>query len=197
MGLSSRCVLIGDLYRVRAVFDETNIPTIETERLILRGWRATDVAPLRAIYADPAVAPWLGRPDPDQVEASIQRWLEHWRSYGFGLWALEEKASGALIGRVGLVNQTDWTASEQDAEVGWTLASSVWGHGYATEGATAALDFARAKGLRRIISITLPNNERSQAVMKRLGLTYRGATHWHGYGQVWYGTELEIGEVAK
>ena len=147
MGLSSRCVLIGDLYRVRAVFDETNIPTIETERLILRGWRATDVAPLRAIYADPAVAPWLGRPDPDQVEASIQRWLEHWRSYGFGLWALEEKASGALIGRVGLVNQTDWTASEQDAEVGWTLASSVWGHGYATEGASSRARFCPRQGL--------------------------------------------------
>jgi len=179
------------------VFDETSIPTIETERLVLRGWRAADVAPLSAIYSDPQVATWLGWPSPDQVEASMGRWVEHWRRHGFGLWALEEKSSGALIGRVGLMNQVDWTASEQDAEVGWTLARSAWSNGYATEGATAALDFARAKGLRRIISITRPDNLRSQAVMKRLGLTYRGATHWHGYDQVWFGTELEIGEVAQ
>jgi RimJ/RimL family protein N-acetyltransferase len=190
-------VLIGDLYRVRAVFDQTAIPTIETERLILRGWRAADIEPLSAIYGDAEVAEWLGSPDPDLVDASIARWLEHWRAFGFGTWAVEEKSSGSLIGRVGLVNQLDWTASEQDAEVGWTLARSAWGNGYATEGAMAALGFARAKGLRRIISITRPDNVRSQTVMKRLGLTYRGATHWHGYDQVWYGIELEIGEVAR
>ena len=179
------------------MYDETAIPTLETERLILRGWRQDDVAPLSAIYRDSEVAAWLGWPDPDQVEASIERWVEHWRMYGFGLWALEEKSSGALIGRVGLVNQLDWTASPQDAEVGWALARSAWGNGYATEGARAALDFARARGLRRIISITRPDNVRSQAVMRRLGLTYRGATNWHGYDQVWYGILLEIGEVAQ
>lgn len=197
MGLSSRCVLIGDLYRVRAVFDETAIPTIETERLILRGWREADIEPMAAIYGDPEIAPWLGWPNPAETKAKIRWRLEHWHKHGFGTWALQQKSSGSLIGRVGLLNQTDWTASDQDAEVGWTLARSAWGHGYATEGARAALEFARHKRLRRIISITRPDNVRSQAVMKRLGLTYRGATHWHGYDQVWYGTELEIEEVTR
>ncbi len=53
-------------------------------------------------------------------------------------------------------------------------------------------DTARALGLREIISITRPDNVRSRRVMEKLGLTHRGATHWHGYDQVWYGTELDL-----
>ena len=176
------------LYRVDDVFDEIAIPTLKTDRLILRGWRADDVDALHAIYADRNVARWLGWPDPDHVDASIQRWLAHWQRWGFGVWAVE--VAGVFIGRIGLVHHDDWTASAHDAEVGWTLATSAWGQGYATDGARAALDFAREKGLRDVISITRPDNVRSQAVMRRLGLTYGGATHWHGYDQVWYGTAI-------
>ena len=88
------------------------------------------------------------------------------------------------------MHHADWTASAHDAEVGWTLARSAWGCGYATEGALAALDFARSAGLQQIISITLPTNTRSQRVMQKLGLTYRGEANWHGFDQVWYATEL-------
>lgn len=173
-----------------AVFDEVVIPVVETERLLLRPWRSSDVERMRQINSDPEVRRWLGV-NPDQTEARMKAWLEHWQRHGYGHWALEESGSGDFIGRVGLIHQDEWTASEHDAEIGWTLASSAWGNGYATEGARAALDFARKIGLRRIISITRPDNVRSQAVMERIGLTYRGATHWHGYDQVWYGTELE------
>ncbi len=172
------------------VLPDVRVPELRTERLLLRGWREDDIEPMRAINSDPEVNAWLGV-DPSQTEARIAHWLNHWQQFGFGLWAIEEKATEEMIGRVGLVDQVDWTVSPQDAEVGWTLASSAWGKGYATEAALAALEFAREKGLRHIISITRPDNVRSQRVMEKLGLTYRGATNWHGYDQVWYGTELE------
>ena len=156
----------------------------------MRSWREDDVEPMTAINSDPEVARWLGPVDPSRTRERIMAWVEHWRQHGFGLWAVEEKASGRMIGRVGLVHHDDWTASDHDAEVGWTLARSAWGRGYATEGAHAALEFARGAGLRQIISITLPDNVRSRRVMEKLGLTYQGSTQWRGFDHVWYATEL-------
>jgi RimJ/RimL family protein N-acetyltransferase len=158
--------------------------------LVLREWRDDDVEPMTAINADPEVAQWLGPIDPSKTSERISTWVEHWARHGFGLWAVEEKAGGRMIGRVGLVKHDDWIASPHDAEVGWTLARDAWGHGYATEGARAALAFARDVGLRRIISITLPHNIRSRRVMERLGLEYGGAAQWRGFDQVWYAIEL-------
>jgi RimJ/RimL family protein N-acetyltransferase len=167
------------------------IPTVETERLILRAWRESDVAPLAEIRADPEVGRWLGFPDPALSRESIGRWVEHWSQHGFGLWAVEHKGSGRFIGRVGLMYHEDWTASAHDAEIGWTLASDAWGRGYATEAARAVLDWARARGApRRIISITRPDNVRSQRVMQKLALALIGETTWHGYDQVWYAIDL-------
>jgi RimJ/RimL family protein N-acetyltransferase len=107
------------------------------------------------------------------------------------MWAVEELASGRFVGRVGLVQHDDWTASAHDAEIGWVFSPAVWGRGYATEAARAALDWARQRqDLQTIISITRPDNLRSRRVMEKLGLTYRGSATWHGFDQVWYATEL-------
>lgn len=157
----------------------------------LRGWRDTDVAPLAAIRADPEVGKWLGYPDPARTAESIATWVDEWRERGFGMWALEEKESGEFIGRVGLVHHDDWTASQYDAEIGWTIARVAWGRGYATEAAAAVLDWARARGApRRIISITRLDNARSRRVMEKLGLVHAGETTWRGYDQVWYALDL-------
>jgi RimJ/RimL family protein N-acetyltransferase len=167
------------------------IPGIETERLRLRAWRDEDGAALASIRADPEVGRWLGWPDPAGAAESITRWVKHWAQHGFGLWAVEQKRSGRFIGRVGLMHHEDWTASAHDAEIGWTLASDEWGRGYATEAARAVLEWARARGApRRIISITRPDNVRSQRVMQKLGLVRIGETSWHGYDQVWYAIDL-------
>jgi RimJ/RimL family protein N-acetyltransferase len=169
------------------------IPEIETDRLRLRGWREADVEPLTKIRADPQVGRWLGYPDPAKTAETIAAFVANWGRDGFGMWAVEVKQSGEFIGRVGLIHHDDWTMSAHDAEIGWTLARSAWGNGYATEAARAVLEWARARGApRQIISITRPDNVRSRAVMERLGLVHIGQTHWRGYDQVWYA--LDLGE---
>jgi len=169
------------------------IPEIETDRLLLRSWRSADVKPMTAINSDPDVARWLGPIDPSRTAERIEAWLEHWSRLGFGLWAVDERASGDFVGRVGLMRHDDWTASAHDAEIGWTLAKSAWGRGYATEAAQAALGWAQPRPeLNAIISITLPDNVRSRRVMQKLGLTYAGMTTWHGFEQVWYANKLGV-----
>jgi RimJ/RimL family protein N-acetyltransferase len=169
------------------------VPHLSTDRLRLRAWAHADTAPLTEIYTDPDVTEWLGPVDPAQTGTRIDAYLEHWRRHGYGIWAVEEVESGRFVGRVGLVHHDDWTASDHDAEIGWALSRSVWGRGYATEAALAALDWARERpDLTKIISITRPDNVRSLRVMEKLGLRYRGATTWHGFDQVWYGRDLQL-----
>src|SRR5688572_20344050 len=143
------------------------------------------------INSDPQVAQWLGPIEPSRTRERIAAWSEHWQRHGFGLWAVDEKARETFIGRVGLVHHEDWRASDHDAEIGWTLAADTWGRGYATEAARAALEFARELGLRRIVSITLPDNTRSRRVMEKLGLVYQGDAHWRGLDHVWYAIDLQ------
>lgn len=168
------------------------MPQLTTERLCLRSWRLQDVEPMAAINADPRVGDWLGGTiDLEETSARLQLYGYHWEEHGFGIWAVEERTSGRLVGRTGLMHWDDWTASPHDAEIGWTFDPADWGKGYATEAARAVLDWAAPRpGLRTIISITRPDNVRSRRVMEKLGLTYNGETVWHGFSQVWYGIDL-------
>lgn len=169
-----------------------SVSELLTPRLRLRGWRAEDSEAMAAINADPRVGEWLGGVvGREETLARLQAYAYHWAERGFGLWAVEECATGRLVGRTGLMHWDDWTASAHDAEIGWTFSPDVWGRGYATEAAAAALDWARTQsGLRRIISITLPHNARSRRVMEKLGMTYGGEATWHGFDQVWYAIDL-------
>lgn len=170
------------------------VPELTTPRLRLRGWVASDLEPMAAINADPRVGEWLGGViDADETERRLQAYAYHWQERGCGLWAVVDRATGELVGRTGLMHWDDWTAADHDAEIGWTFAPHVWGRGYATEAARAALDWARVQpGLRHIISITRPNNVRSRRVMERLGLAYCGRTVWRGFDQVWYAIDLDV-----
>jgi RimJ/RimL family protein N-acetyltransferase len=171
------------------------IPELQTDRLLLRGWQVTDVEPLAAINADPRVGEWLGGTlTPEQTRQRVTDYLYAWEEHRFGMWAVEERRSRRLVGRVGLIHWTDWTASPHDAEIGWTFHPDVWARGYATEAARAALRWAFGeRQLVRIISITRPTNLASRRVMDKLGLTYRGEAFWRGFHQVWYGIEWEAG----
>jgi RimJ/RimL family protein N-acetyltransferase len=171
---------------------KATIPKLTTDRLLLRRWGPEDLEPMAAILGDPHVGEWLGGViDTERTRARLHAYAYHWEEHGFGPWAVEERASGRLVGRTGLMHWEDWTASPHDAEIGWAFARDVWGRGYATEAARAALDWAaRHPSLRTIISITQPQNVRSRRVMEKLGLSYRGQTVWRGLTQVWYGIEL-------
>jgi RimJ/RimL family protein N-acetyltransferase len=182
-----------------------------TERLVLRAWEERDLRSYARIVGDPDVMCYLGSgllfrvrnrltavlPFVAEVEARrrIGGLRGHWKRWGFGEWAVEEAATGTLVGQIGLVAQPDWTADPANVEVGWTLARSAWGQGYATEGGRAALGFAFEElGLERIVSIARVENERSQRVMQRLGMWHGGAARWRGSNVVWYAIDRSTWE---
>lgn len=154
------------------MFDLAHIPTLETERLVLRGWRADDVEPFMAMMADAEVARFLTADQRPLDHASAWRVtamvVGHWALRGYGLFVVEEKASGAFLGRVGAWRPEGWVG----LELGWGLARGAWGRGYATEAARAAGDWMiDALALERIVSLIHVDNAPSQALANRLGMT--------------------------
>ncbi len=147
------------------------VPRLTTERLLLRGFAPRDVEAYVAMMADPAVTRYLGDGRPlSRADAWRQLALiiGHWGLRGFGLWAVEERATGTLVGRVGCYEPDGWPG----CEVGYVLARPFWGRGYATEGARAALEYARGVLARdRVISLIHPDNVASASVATRLGAT--------------------------
>ena len=112
----------------------------------------------------------------------------HWQLRGFGLWAVEELATGAMIGRIGFFQPEGWPGFE----LGWMLARACWGRGLATEGARAALEFAFAE-LRRphVISLIRPENRSSIRVAERLGEQHEGRSEVLGVEALVYGISRE------
>ena len=163
---------------------------IETERLLLRGWRKEDLEPYARLCADPEVMRFIGVGSTltrEQSEAQISRFIRHWEERGFGLWALEDKGSGSFVGFAGLAHQEDWSEGEHKTEVGWRLDRASWGRGLATEAAKASVAYGfRALDLERIISIIQPENHASRRVAEKAGLSLRGETRWRGVDVVWY-----------
>jgi RimJ/RimL family protein N-acetyltransferase len=150
-------------------WDGTEI--LATTRLVLRTFREADLPLYAALNADPEVTRWLGgsisREDSDDIAAWAQECFER---DGFGLLAVERRDDGAFLGMCGLHHQRSYP---DEVEAGWRLAREHWGHGYATEAATAWLDHGFGPlGLDRIISITERENTRSLAVMARLGMSF-------------------------
>ena len=144
-----------------------------TERLLLRQWRDEDWAPFAALNADPEVMRHFPSTlDRQESDAFAYRNAALLEVNGWGLWAVEVVESGEFVGFVGL-NQPQWTAAFTPCtEVGWRLARSAWGKGYATEAARAALAVAFGPlGLDEVVSFTTVANDRSRAVMERLGMS--------------------------
>lgn len=157
-----------------AALGSVGTPELVTDRLVLRTWAADDREPFAAMNADPEVMAHfpatLSRAESDRM---IDRITEGFAQHGFGLWALARRHDARFLGLTGL-SVPDFEAPFLPAvEVGWRLARPAWGHGYATEAATAALDdgFGRV-GLPEVVSFTAVRNARSQAVMRRLGMTH-------------------------
>ena len=149
------------------------VDELRTERLHLRRWRGEDLAAFAAVNADPEVCEFLPSTlDRAASDAMVERIEAHHDLHGFGLWCVDVPGEGC-IGFVGLAVPNFEAPFLPAAEVGWRLARHTWGRGYATEGAVAVLDATFGViGLDEVISFTVPANERSRAVMERLGLTH-------------------------
>jgi RimJ/RimL family protein N-acetyltransferase len=150
---------------------------IETPRLILRSWREEDIDPFHAICSDPVVMETLGPlMSRDETAALIMRMNSIEAQHGHTAWAMERKADGALIGWCGLIPGAKGTPIEGKTDIGWRMASSVWGNGFATEAAIAVMTWAFDNLPDDAIwAITAVVNHRSRALMERLGMRHEAA----------------------
>jgi len=142
-------------------------PTLETERLILRLPEAQDFEPWAAFMADEEAARYIGG-----VQTRETCWrivcvvAGAWTVRGHSLFSVIEKATGRWVGRVGPWEPEGWPG----AEVGWGVVRDAWGKGYATEAATAAIDWVfDALGWDEVIHCIEAPNENSKRVARRLG----------------------------
>jgi RimJ/RimL family protein N-acetyltransferase len=172
--------------------DALEIPTLETQRLRLRPFRATDVEDYAALYADPEVLRYLGSGpepwDPGRSWRHMAFVVGHWQLRGAGMWAVEQKETGAFMGVIGFAAPAGWPGFE----LAWILARRWWGNGYATEGARAALVYAfTVLGKDRIISLIHPENQASIRVAERIGERLQGRIHHFGREMLCYGLDRE------
>jgi len=152
---------------------------IETERLVLRHYTRDDMDPLAEMLADAEVTKYVGGQLTKRIDVwgHIARTLGHWVMRGYGPYAVEEKSSGKLVGRIGLLHPETWP----DIEIAWTLNKPFWGKGYATEAAlaTGRVGFNVLKA-KRLISFINDNNTPSIRVAERLGATRESMTDFFG-----------------
>ncbi|MFJ6754488.1 GNAT family N-acetyltransferase [Streptomyces sp. NPDC091273] len=145
---------------------------LRTDRLTVRPWRDSDLAPWAAMNADPEVREHLGDLlTREQSDASVARFQAAFDQRGYGWWAVEVQATGEFIGFAGL-DQVDDGLPFTGVEIGWRLARSAWGKGYASEAALTVLAYGfDTLELPEILAVTTATNVRSQAVMRRIGMT--------------------------
>jgi RimJ/RimL family protein N-acetyltransferase len=150
---------------------------IETPRLHLRDWRASDREPFRRIASDPRVMEFfpalLSEAESDSLIARIEA---HQAQHGFTFYAAELRATAQFIGFIGMVYTPFEAHFTPCVEIGWRLSAECWGQGLATEGAQAVLQFGFDElKLPEIVALTVPANRRSRRVMEKLGMTYNPA----------------------
>jgi RimJ/RimL family protein N-acetyltransferase len=150
---------------------------------VLRPFTLEDVDAHGRIFSDPLVTRYLPRgPYPadkarDIASRTVSYFIEHWKRYGFGVWAVLDRASGTLIGQCGL----NTLEEAPEVEVLYLFDRPYWGRGLATEGGQAAVDVGfDSIGLQRIVGLTHPDNVASQRVLQKIGLRYSKRARFFG-----------------
>ena len=169
----------------------TQIPIVETERLLLRGWKESDLDPLAHMMANPEVTRFIGGVQPrSSVWRAIAMYVGLWALRGYGFWVVERKSDGAFLGRVGLWRPESWP----DIELAWSLDRPYWGNGYATEAARAVIDYGFLNlEVPKLVSLINPENGASQRVAMRLGETKGPPITVELYGQSFSPDVWELG----
>ena len=157
------------------------IHELNTKRLRLRQWQQTDLKPFAAINADPQVMEFYPKlMSEEESNQTAERFQDLIEQNGWGFWAIEDLKSSEFLGFVGLHKPNLPYPFAPCVEIGWRLKRDAWGKGFATEGSLAALDFAfNVLELAEILSFTSVLNNRSEAVMRRLGMINTGGNFQH------------------
>jgi len=154
------------------------------ERLVLRGWEASDAPAALSAYGDEQVARWLS-PAMDRVEDAggmrllLEQWIAEEADFlsPAGRWAIERSADKLVVGGASLLP----LAPDEEFEIGWALPQQAWGHGYATESGLALARWAFDQGIEQVIALVRPANTRAAAVVRRIGMEWVGETEkYHG-----------------
>lgn len=174
-----------------------DIPRIETKRLILRGFEEEDLDTYAEMCSDSDVMRYIGT---GITLSRAESWrnmtmiIGHWYLRGYGLWAVEERQTGKMIGRIGCWKPEGWVGFE----VGWMLSKAYRGKGFATEAATVAMDYAfTSLHQSRVISLIHPENLPSQRLALRLGEKLEGTTEILGNQVRIYGISQEEWQAIK
>jgi RimJ/RimL family protein N-acetyltransferase len=167
---------------------QASAPVIETERLRLRQWQGSDMAPYTAMLSDPGTARFItvdGKPVIDEMTGWRHTVVMagHWVIHGAGMFVVEEKSSGQFAGRVGPWRPPGWPGFE----VGWGIAKEFRGKGYAVEAARASINWSFATyDIDRIVHCIDRENVGSQGVARRLGAKPDGEIELFGHiADVW------------
>src|SRR6266568_1512431 len=150
---------------------------LETLRLRIRSVETGDAAGMLRVFADPEVRRYLPpgpAPTLERMQAGVERRMAIERERGFGLWTVERKDTGEIIGDCGLIPVE---GKGPEIEIAYHYAHDAWNHGYGTEAAIACLGRGLGPiGLERVIAICFPDNIRSWRVMEKAGMHYVGQT---------------------
>ena len=148
---------------------------LETERLVLRHFKPSDAAFILELVNEPGWKKYIGDRGVNSLD-DARRYIEtvplaSYAKHGFGLWAVELKDGGSLVGMCGLIKRD----TLEDVDIGFALLSRFEGRGYAREAANATLAYARDQlGLTRVVAITTEHNHRSGILLERAGMSYEG-----------------------
>lgn len=157
---------------------------IETERLILRRHRLDDAAALASLWADPQMVRHIGPPASEEESWSrLLRYAGHWDLFGYGLFAVEDRASGRLVGGVGVghFKRTGVPEPAESAEAAWAFSGAVHGRGYGREACGAMLEWVDARvPVARTHCIIAPENTASLRLAEALGYVHQGTTEYRG-----------------
>jgi RimJ/RimL family protein N-acetyltransferase len=149
-----------------------NIPSLQTPHLLLRAWCPEDADVWCDILHEDGVLRYFPSetpPSPEKAEAYITHHLGHWAARGYGHWAIVTPEDGRVVGWNGL----EYLPDLDETEVAYLLSKRVWGHGYATEAARAAIQFGfETAGLDKIIGLVHPDNIASISVLEKCGLRF-------------------------